>query len=131
VTAIDIGCGLLVLGGAHPDLERCRAELVSLLCVDDRVGLVLLEHPDLIDLTDVERVRSERMKLAGLTPREREVLGLLMDGAGTLQVSRRLGISAKTVKTHVQNILGKLDVRSRLEAVALATRNGPGFRALR
>ena len=59
-----------------------------------------------------------------LTPREREVLSLLVEGASGQIVARRLGISSNTVRTHVQSILAKLQVHSRLEAVAFAVRHG-------
>ena len=59
-----------------------------------------------------------------LTPRELEVLRLLAAGANTRVASERLGVSPATVRNHVQNLLGKLGVHSRLEAVAYATRRG-------
>jgi DNA-binding NarL/FixJ family response regulator len=59
-----------------------------------------------------------------LTPRERDVLGLLAEGLGTDAIARRLYISPKTVGTHVQRILAKLDMHSRAEAVAFAYREG-------
>lgn len=59
-----------------------------------------------------------------LTPRELEVLRLLASGANTRVASQRLGVSPATVRNHVQNLLGKLGVHSRLEAVAYATRRG-------
>lgn len=55
-----------------------------------------------------------------LTAREREVLSALVEGKGTAEIARVLRISEKTVRNHVQSILYKLRVHSRLEAVALA-----------
>ncbi len=60
----------------------------------------------------------------GLTPREREVLSLLAEGLTQNEIADRLVISPNTVATHIQRILGKLDVRSRAEAVGLAYRLG-------
>jgi DNA-binding NarL/FixJ family response regulator len=57
-----------------------------------------------------------------LTRREYEVLGLLMQGHTQKQIAEELFISPKTAATHLQRILGKLDVRSRAQAVALAAR---------
>ncbi len=57
-----------------------------------------------------------------LTPREVEVLGLLAEGLTQTQIARHLVISPRTVGTHIQNLLGKLDVHSRAQAVALAHR---------
>jgi len=59
-----------------------------------------------------------------LTPKEREVISLLSDGAGSGEIARALQISPNTVRTHVQSILAKLQVHSRLEAVAFAARHG-------
>jgi two-component system, OmpR family, response regulator len=61
---------------------------------------------------------------AELTPRELEVLQLLAEGMTQPQIARRLVISPRTVGTHIQNLLGKLDVHSRAQAVALAHRLG-------
>jgi DNA-binding NarL/FixJ family response regulator len=57
---------------------------------------------------------------AGLTPRELEVLMLLADGLGQNKIAQALFITPKTVATHIQRILTKLDVHSRAEAVAYA-----------
>jgi two-component system nitrate/nitrite response regulator NarL len=59
-----------------------------------------------------------------LTAREIEVLGLLVAGASGSEMAARLGISANTVRTHVQSILTKLQVHSRLEAATFAVRHG-------
>jgi two-component system nitrate/nitrite response regulator NarL len=58
-----------------------------------------------------------------LTPREREVLELLARGESGASMAQTLDISANTVRTHVQSILTKLQVHSRLEAVAVAVRH--------
>lgn len=59
-----------------------------------------------------------------LTPREREVLALLVQGADGRTAASTLGISLNTVRTHVQSILTKLQVHSRLEAATFAVRHG-------
>jgi two-component system nitrate/nitrite response regulator NarL len=58
-----------------------------------------------------------------LTPREREVLALLVEGLSGVVIANRLGISRNTVRTHVQSILTKLQVHSRLEAATFAVRH--------
>jgi DNA-binding NarL/FixJ family response regulator len=62
-------------------------------------------------------------RIARLTRREREVLALLADGADNDYIARTLVISPQTARTHVQNILAKLSVHSRLEAAAFVTQN--------
>ncbi|HWJ61934.1 MAG TPA: response regulator transcription factor [Acidimicrobiales bacterium] len=62
--------------------------------------------------------------VATLTPREREVLDLMIAGYDRPSISRRLGISINTVRTHTKNILAKLGVHSSLEAVSVALRAG-------
>jgi two-component system, NarL family, nitrate/nitrite response regulator NarL len=59
-----------------------------------------------------------------LTSREREVLALLVAGANSGEMARRMMVSPHTVRTHVQAILSKLQVHSRLEAAAFALRFG-------
>jgi DNA-binding NarL/FixJ family response regulator len=59
-----------------------------------------------------------------LTPREVEVLRLLAEGSSADEIAERFVISAKTVATHVEHILTKLNVNSRVQAVAVAYREG-------
>jgi two-component system, NarL family, nitrate/nitrite response regulator NarL len=61
---------------------------------------------------------------AQLTPRERDVLDMLVEGASSARIAKRLSISPNTVRSHVQSILPKLQVHSRLEAAAFAVRHG-------
>ncbi|MDF4251144.1 LuxR C-terminal-related transcriptional regulator [Streptomyces sp. WMMB303] len=71
------------------------------------------------------RTESERL-VESLTPREREVLRCMVAGLGRKAVAERLYLSPHTVRTHMQNVLGKLGVHSTLQAVALARRAGVG-----
>jgi DNA-binding NarL/FixJ family response regulator len=75
-------------------------------------------------LREREQQREIDRLLATLTPREREVLACLADGAGRREAAVRLGLSANTVRTHLQNLMTKLQVHSTLRAVAL-TRSEP------
>jgi two-component system, NarL family, response regulator YdfI len=59
-----------------------------------------------------------------LTPREIEVLGMMVEGWGNKEISTRLGISEHTVKFHVASIMGKLNASSRTEAVTSGIRHG-------
>lgn len=59
-----------------------------------------------------------------LTPREREILSLLIDGLTNKEIAQRLTVSPRTVETHVERVLGKLEVGSRSRAIAKAIRLG-------
>jgi DNA-binding NarL/FixJ family response regulator len=62
--------------------------------------------------------------LAGVSPREREVLGLLLDGMPNKLIARRLGISEKTVKSHLTRIFRVIGVTDRVQAILWAERQG-------
>jgi DNA-binding CsgD family transcriptional regulator len=62
--------------------------------------------------------------LACLSDRQLEILRLLGQGKGTLDIAELLGISPSTTRNHIQRLLGKLKVHNRLEAVTLARRIG-------
>ncbi|MEU9644980.1 response regulator transcription factor [Streptomyces sp. NPDC048188] len=63
-------------------------------------------------------------RAGSLTEREREVLGLIADGRSNREIARALVLSEKTVKTHVSNILMKLDLADRTQAALWAVRHG-------
>jgi RNA polymerase sigma factor (sigma-70 family) len=92
-------------------------------------GEVLIDPGTLTRLlAQVAREREEQrdaMKLLNdLTEREREILQLLAQGMRNDDIAKQLYISPQTVQTHVRNILGKLRVHSKLEAVAFAVKHG-------
>ncbi|MEU4063728.1 response regulator transcription factor [Streptomyces wedmorensis] len=79
------------------------------------------------ELTAARKHRTDSERLVeSLTPREREVLRCMVAGLGRKAVAERLFLSPHTVRTHMQNVLGKLGVHSTLAAVALARRAGVG-----
>ncbi|WKN15218.1 response regulator transcription factor [Streptomyces sp. JUS-F4] len=79
------------------------------------------------ELTTARKHRTDSERLVeSLTPREREVLRCMVAGLGRKAVAERLFLSPHTVRTHMQNVLGKLGVHSTLAAVALARRAGVG-----
>lgn len=67
---------------------------------------------------------AERRHIEPLTSRELEVLRALSEGLSTREICERMFIAPNTLRTHVQNITGKLHVHSKLEAVAFALRYG-------
>ena len=71
-----------------------------------------------------ERGREAQSALARLTKREREVLQALAGGLNDKEIAERLQISAETARTHMVNILAKLGVDSRLQALVFAVRHG-------
>jgi len=66
--------------------------------------------------------RTHGGQVPGLTPREREVLTIMVEGRSNKEIGRRLDLAEKTVKHHVTNILQKMKARNRVEAVLMAAR---------
>jgi DNA-binding NarL/FixJ family response regulator len=91
------------------------------------------EHPDVVRAPGPAPVEEgagaagpgvPRSALASLTAREHEVLGLLAQGRSTREIAAAMSVSVNTVRTHVNVLLHKLGVHSRLRAVALFTDGG-------
>lgn len=76
------------------------------------VRLLLREHD--------ERDAHVKHPLGSLTPREREVLAYLAQGIGRREAAERMHLSTHTIRSHLQNLMGKLGVHTTLEAVAVA-----------
>jgi len=122
--------GRAVEAGAAAVLHK-SADMTELLRVLRRVAtggneLVAGQTSDWLRALAAERERTWRARTMrdALTAREAEILQLLADGHGSRAIAERLFISSETVQTHVRNLLGKLGVGSRLEAVTLALRLG-------
>jgi len=108
------------------------AEFVEL----DSANHILLEHEAawlrfrqaVLDFTgrggSAGEARAEDAAFAALSPREREVLGLVAEGLSNAEVASRLGISDKTVRNHVSNLFDKLGVWSRAQAIVFARDRG-------
>jgi DNA-binding NarL/FixJ family response regulator len=79
--------------------------------VDPRLDRVLLS----------ERATS---RLPGLSPREREIMHLMAEGGTAQDVGARVGVSVETVRTHVRNVIRKLQARNRVHAIAIALQRG-------
>jgi DNA-binding NarL/FixJ family response regulator len=72
----------------------------------------------------VRRMAAPRIGLTALTPREREILTLIAQGHANRTIAEKLVISERTARTHVSNVLGKLQLSSRTQAALLAIREG-------
>ncbi len=68
-----------------------------------------------------EQPEPEDERLAALSPREREILGLIGNGLTNRQIAERLYLSEKTVKNHISRLLAKLGVERRIQAAVLAS----------
>ncbi|MGW4033350.1 LuxR C-terminal-related transcriptional regulator [Streptomyces sp. NPDC004838] len=107
-------------------LQRLLAVIRGVLRDETHLPPALLTGV-LRELTAARKHRTESERLVeSLTPREREVLRCMVAGLGRKAVAERLFLSPHTVRTHMQNVLGKLGVHSTLAAVALARRAGVG-----
>ncbi|KPI17866.1 two component transcriptional regulator, LuxR family [Actinobacteria bacterium OK074] len=87
-------------------------------------GHVLLQSEVADALLSQEEANSGQGRGGSLTEREREVLALIADGRSNREIARALVLSEKTVKTHVSNILMKLDLSDRTQAALWAVRHG-------
>jgi DNA-binding NarL/FixJ family response regulator len=74
---------------------------------------------------DAPQEQPQDAVMASLTPREREILGLIGEGLTNRQIGQRLYLSEKTVKNHISRLLAKLGVERRIQAAVLATQAGP------
>src|SRR5205085_12530049 len=103
----EIGHIVEVVEGDHGTVHRAKAPLQDF--TPTRV------HRSARDADELGRF---------LTDRERDVLARLVHGESGKQLARHMGIAYSTARTHIQNILAKLGVHSRLEAVAFAVEHG-------
>ena len=92
-------------------------------------GETLLSPQELVEFLRIagqsrEQEREARMSLDQITPREREVLQTLAEGLSNKEIAARLHMSVDTERTHMMNILNKLGVHSRLQALLFAARHG-------
>jgi DNA-binding NarL/FixJ family response regulator len=120
IAAVRAGaCGYLPKSQASADVVtavRRAAEGEMLIPAAQLATLLARAH-------EMARDEAERLRLLdALTPREKEVLGLMAEGLDNRAIAADLGIGFTTVRGHVQNILEKLDSHSKLEALAHAAR---------
>jgi DNA-binding NarL/FixJ family response regulator len=112
--ALDAGAAGYLLKDASADevVNGIRAAARGGSPLDPRAARLLLESHAAPD------------PLAALSPREREVLGLLLEGMPNKLIARRLGISEKTVKSHLTSVFRAIGVTDRVQAVLWAERQG-------
>jgi diguanylate cyclase (GGDEF)-like protein len=105
----SLGCAVFPDDGADEDTLQRRAF-----------------HPDAVTLEPaVPSNPSTALASAdGFTPREREVLRLVAEGLSNKCVAQRLGVAERTVRFHVTSVLAKLEVKTRAQAVAVASKRG-------
>jgi two-component system, NarL family, nitrate/nitrite response regulator NarL len=120
-----LAAGVRGLVRRNVDAERLRATIVAA-----ELGLTVLDEDPADALVAAWSPTTEvaaaplRDSRERLTPRETEVLELLADGLSNRAIAQQLGISAHTVKFHVDALLDKLSARSRTQVVVKAVRQG-------
>jgi PAS domain S-box-containing protein len=135
-------CPLLDMAIHHKSVNRCKMcfktsdeEMkwftVSTLVLLDEPGGEMLIHmcqpesdPARQTLTPTPALAGPGGQQVGLTHRESEALQLLSDGRTTGEIATLMGISVPTVRNHIEHMLNKLHVHSRIEAVAVGRRLG-------
>ena len=132
IRSADVHAKIIVLTTYHGDedvhqaLEAGAATYVLKEAVfNDLAGVVRAVHNGAQPLSDyVRRILATRLNYGQLTAREVEVLELIAQGLSNKEVGKSLGITEETTKVHVRNIMEKLDVEDRTEAVTRALRRG-------
>ncbi|GLH96907.1 response regulator [Phytohabitans aurantiacus] len=135
----DLRTVMLTSYGAEPNVLRALeggvAGFVLKNCApDELIGAVRAAHrgdaylsPEvtrmvlgMVGPSAAGRRRAATDRLAGLAPREADVLSLVAEGLSNAEIGRRLGMSEPTVKTYVSRVLVKLDCENRVQAALLA-----------
>ncbi|MET7937345.1 response regulator transcription factor [Streptomyces sp. NPDC005322] len=119
VPALRAGAAGYVYKDVDPDALAAAIRSVH-------AGHVLLQPEVALALLSQEEPGGGQGRGGSLTEREREVLALIADGRSNREIARALVLSEKTVKTHVSNILMKLDLADRTQAALWAVRHGIG-----
>jgi DNA-binding NarL/FixJ family response regulator len=125
--APDAAAGALAAGAVgviRPDSGGTATLSALRRALAGELVLPAVHLPNLVDRLRTGRDMTDAERLSSLTGREREILRLLADGGATTEIASSLGISPMTVQSHVKNILSKLGLHSKVEAVTLAWRSG-------
>jgi two-component system nitrate/nitrite response regulator NarL len=100
-------------------IHRFQSAILSVMDGDVVVEMKPVRREWVSDVDDIDRIVS-----LSLTDRERETLTLLVEGVSGPEMASRMSVSPHTVRTHIQNVMSKLQVHSRVEAAAFAVRHG-------
>ena len=132
VRDVDPNAPILVLSAGVDDRHSASAVPLTEL-----PGLIREAHHGelLMDLTEMNRLlrllrhrrhqdSTERQRANRLSPRQMEILQLMADGLSARDIASYLSMSPLTLRTHVQNILMRLGVHTKVEALAVAIRHG-------
>jgi two-component system nitrate/nitrite response regulator NarL len=124
IEALQAGACGYILKDTQPEelIDGIRQTAGSQVVLSREVVRVLVKHTN-ANNHPPEQARSVSDRPA-LTPREQDVLRLIVEGADNAAIGLELSISRHTVKQHVTNIFEKLSVRTRVEAAVHAVRSG-------
>jgi two-component system, NarL family, nitrate/nitrite response regulator NarL len=128
-TALRNGaCGYLLKTMEGDALARAivRAVRGESVVADEMTGKLVAAYRDAAATPAQVRQAPPASPLAQLSPREQEILRGIARGSSNKTIARELGIAETTVKIHVQHVLRKLDVASRVQAAVIATEHGLG-----
>ena len=128
-TALRNGaCGYLLKTMEGDALARAilRAMRGESVVADEMTGKLVAAYRDAAAAPVQAEVALPASPLAQLSPREHEILRAIARGSSNKSIARELGIAETTVKIHVQHVLRKLDVASRVQAAVIATEHGLG-----
>lgn len=119
--AFGAGADSYCLKDIRPELlmEAIKATHQGQTWIDPAIARIVLTA-----LTGAARENNQSGTDYGLTEREREILQLVVDGLSNAEIAQKLYITVGTVKTHVRNILHKLDADDRTQAAVRALRSG-------
>lgn len=129
--ALGAGADAYIMKGASPDqlITAIRAVSEGTAWLDPAIAKIVLRNINKRTTQQesqiiAEKTPSKLVMAAGLTPREIEVLKLIVDGLSNPQIAEKLFITRATAKAHVHSILQKLCVDDRTQAAVMAMREG-------
>lgn len=117
--------GAIMAGAAGYLLKQVRGQDVVTAVREVAAGRSLLDPTTTARVLERMRKPGEPDPRAGLSEREREVLGLIGDGLSNREIAQRLFLAEKTVKNHVTSLLAKLGMQRRTQAAAWVARREP------